>query len=271
MTRVKRSAPAVGSCATGQATPAAGPLESATGDGWELRLGRWQDALAGVTCDAIVTDPPYGARTHENTRSLGNERADGYAMENLGPGYTAWTSADIDEFVQSWSPRCRGWIVTLTSHDLIPAWQAAHEAVGRYCFAPVPCVIRGMSVRLCGDGPSSWTVYAVVARPATQEFARWGTLDGAYVGGNGSHGRGGGTDRGGGRGKPSWLEHALVRDYSRPGDVVVDPMAGFGGALAAAVSLGRTAIGAEMDAAAFLEAKRRLARPLQIDMLAGLV
>jgi 23S rRNA G2445 N2-methylase RlmL len=32
---------------------------------WDLRLGRWQDVLADVTeCDAVITDPPYGERTH---------------------------------------------------------------------------------------------------------------------------------------------------------------------------------------------------------------
>ena len=29
-----------------------------------LRLGRWQDALAGVECDALIVDAPYSARTH---------------------------------------------------------------------------------------------------------------------------------------------------------------------------------------------------------------
>jgi 23S rRNA G2445 N2-methylase RlmL len=31
-----------------------------------LHLGRWQEALAGVDAvDAIITDPPYGAKTHD--------------------------------------------------------------------------------------------------------------------------------------------------------------------------------------------------------------
>ena len=63
--------------------------------------------------------------------------------------------------------------------------------------------------------------------------------------------------------------NALVRDYSRPGDLVCDPFAGWGSTLAAAVANGRRAIGAEMDAAAHAEAVRRLGRPLQIDMFGG--
>jgi len=34
----------------------------ATGPGWDLHLGRWQDELADLECDAIICDPPYGAR-----------------------------------------------------------------------------------------------------------------------------------------------------------------------------------------------------------------
>lgn len=239
-------------------------MRSESGPGWEMRLGRWQDVMTDVTerapVDAIICDPPYGGRTHENSRRLGNGRADGHAIHDLGPAYSAWTPDDVHDFVREWSPFCSGWMVALTSHDLIPAWQDAHDDTGRYCFAPLPCVMRGMSVRLCGDGPSSWTVFLMVARPKTKDFAGWGTLDGAYVG---SPSR----EAGGGRGKPGWLMQALVRDYSRPGDLIADPFAGWGSTLAAAVALGRRAVGAEMDKAAFTEAVRRLRRPQQMDLL----
>lgn len=238
-------------------------VERATGPGWELRYGRWQDALGGNEVDAIICDPPYGARTHAPSVGEGC-RYDGVSVANIGPAghYDGWGAQDVHGFVASWSPRCRGWMVALTSHDLVPHWEEAHREAGRYCFAPVPCVMRGMSVRLAGDGPSSWTVYAIVSRPREVEFSRWGTLDGAYHGPRGS-------ESGGGRGKPDWLMQALVRDYTRPGDLVCDPFAGWGSTLAAAVALGRRAIGSEMDADAFTEAKRRLARPLQVDMFGG--
>lgn len=221
----------------------------------EIRHGRWQDVGGDIVADVVICDPPYGARTHEGSiREQG--RRDGHDATDLVPSYTGWTAADVAEFVTAWSPRCRGWMVAQTSHDLLPAWQDAHEAVGRYCFAPVPCVMRGMSVRLRGDGPSSWAVYAVIARPATKEFSTWGTLDGAYVGPRG-------TESGGGRGKPDWLMQALVRDYTRPGDLVVDPFCGWGSTLAAARALGRRSIGIDVDAEAIAEARRRLGRSVQ--------
>jgi DNA methylase len=228
----------------------------------ELRLGRWQDVSGGILADAVICDPPYGARTH-SPLITSQSRYDGVTPENFGPHghYHAWTEDHVHEFVREWHSFCRGWMVALTSHDLIPAWQTAHDEVGRYCFAPVPCVMRGMSVRLCGDGPSSWTVYAVVARPVTKEFARWGTLDGAYTGPRSS-------ESGGGRGKPEWLMQALVRDYSRPGDLVVDPCCGWGSTLVAARALGRQSIGIDVDPAAIAEARRRLGAPAQAVMFA---
>lgn len=238
--------------------------EVARGQGWELRLGRWQDVFSDVTehtpVDAVICDPPYGQRTHDApTRT---NRSDGSPLdEGLRPDYVAWTSDDVHEFVREWSPFCRGWMVSLTSHDLIPTWQDAYEEAGRYGFAPVPCVMRGMSVRLRGDGPSSWAVYAMVARPRNDEFVNWGTLDGAYVGPRGA-------ESGGGRGKPDWLMNAIVRDYTRPGDRIADPFAGWGSTLAAAVANGRTAIGSEMDLDAYKEATRRLSRMHQVDLFA---
>jgi hypothetical protein len=231
-----------------------------TGDGWELRLGRWQDELADDEVDAIICDPPYGRRTHDSEVER-NDNQHG-VTDGLSPSYEGWVLADVLDFVTAWSERCRGWMVALTSHDLIPAWEMACSQVGRYVFAPIPCVMRGMSVRMLGDGPSSWAVYAVVSRPRSVEFSRWGTLDGAYHGPRGS-------ESGGGRGKPDWLMSALVRDYSRPGDLICDPFAGWGSTLAAAVANGRTAIGSEVDRDAFNEATRRLRRPLQVDMFGG--
>lgn len=231
----------------------------------ELRLGRYQDVLPDVEVDAVICDPPYSDRNHAGHNSYAGaltttggrvRNKDGHQREAIA--YDAWTPEDVAEFVKFWHPRTRGWIVTLTSHDLIPVWEAAHAAAGRYCFAPVPCVITGLGVRMMGDGPSSWTVYAVVARPRTKRFLKWGTLPGAYV-----HAR---QEGGGGRGKPLDLMRAIVNDYSRIGDLVCDPCAGYGSTLVATLQRRRRAIGAECDAAAFEKAWTRLSETVTLDL-----
>ena len=219
--------------------------------GFDLRLGKWETALATTgMVDVVIADPPFSPRTHASRAT----RSDGVDASGLAPSFPPWTQADVDAFVGHWSARTRGWLVCLCDDPMIPWYRAAYARAGRVDFAPVPCVIQGMSVRTRGDGPSSWAVYAMVSRPSGSEFAAWGTLPGAYVGP-----REVGAENG--RGKPSWLMRALVRDYSRPGDLVCDPLAGYGSTLLAALDEGRRSLGAEIDHGAYDEAYRRAAGP----------
>ena len=221
----------------------------------ELRLGRWQDVLPDVECDALITDPPYSARTHE-----GHNGTVGRGGKRRVIDYALWGAEDVAAFVASWAPRTRGWFVAFTSHDLAPVYASELERLGRYVFAPLPWVAHGSRVRLSGDGPSSWTCWIVVARPRNAEFMRWGTLPGAYLYGAHNHAtlaHGAQQERVIG-GKPLDLMRAIVRDYSRPGDLVCDPCAGGGTTLLAACLEGRRSIGAEMDQETHAKATARL-------------
>lgn len=219
----------------------------------DLRLGRWQDVLADVTCDALICDPPYSARVHTGANELarGSDRVD-EEWDRRALNYNAWTPDDVRAFVASWAPRTRGWFVAFTSHDLCPVYAEALEAAGRYVFAPLPWFSPGSRVRLSGDGPSSWTCWIMVARPRHAPYAKWGTLPGGYqtppeacevVGG-----------------KPLGLMQAIVRDYSRPGDLVCDPFIGSGTTAVAALSEGRRFVGSEQKPEHYEIARRRLDR-----------
>ena len=196
----------------------------------QLYAGRWQDALAQIDrVDAVICDPPYGTTACQ--------------WDSVIPFAPMWAS---------WVPRCRGWFVAFTSSDLAPAYVEALEGAGRYVFAPLPFFSPGSRVRLSGDGPSSWTCWIVVARPRTVEFTRWGTLPGGYVFPP--------EDCEVVGGKPLGLMRAIVRDYSRPGDLVCDPFVGSGTTLLAAVMEGRRAVGAEEKPEHYEIARKRLAR-----------
>ncbi len=211
----------------------------------QLRLGRWQDVLRDIEPDALIVDSPYSKATHQGHDS--GKRYDGSGL--LGADgkevtkaidYPPWDDADVSEFVAHWSPRTRGWFVTITDHVLAQSWANHLAAAGRYVFAPLPLVEVGGRVRLTGDGPSSWTCWIVAARPRSPEFARWGTLRGAYI----EHGRHQKAVMGG---KPLATMRALVRDYSRTGDLIADPCAGGGTTLLAAALEGRNAVGSEVS------------------------
>jgi len=231
----------------------------------ELRLGRWESVLGDVEPDALIADPPYGARTHAGQRH-GRKDArycdttDHPMLSARGIEYAPWSADDVDAFVDHWAPRTRGWFCAFTSHDLVPAYIAALELNGRYTFAPIACVQHAMNVRLAGDGPSNWTTWLVVARPRT--LRHWGTLPGAYVGASCDEGENSldRSKRAVPGGKPLWLMRAIVRDYSRPGDLICDPCAGGATSLIAAAMEGRRAIGAEMDATTYAKAMKRIAK-----------
>ena len=218
----------------------------------DLRLGRWQDALAGVECDALIADPPYGAKTHAgHTATSRGHRGQGHDNSDRREiDYAHMTTESVAEFVASWAPRTRQWMVCMTSHDLISAFQDAYADAGWYAFAPVPWVNPGGTVRLSGDGPASWTCYLMVARPRTKAAMNWRALPGAYVMPQDRGARIGG--------KPLSLMRAVIRDYSNEGDLVCDPCAGYGTTLIAAAQMQRRAIGSEMDADAYAEACARI-------------
>jgi len=196
--------------------------------------------------DAVIVDAPYSERTH-----AGHDAAAASKNEERGFGgfreiaFRAWDAGDVDAFVDVWSPVCAGWFVTITDHVLAPAWAAALERHGRYVFSPLACVEPGSRIRVVGDGPSQWSCFAIVARPRTPEFVRWGTLPGAYVVPRGAERARASSPVVGG--KSSWLMDRIVCDYSRPGNLVCDPCCGGGTTLRSAITNGRRAVGGDVS------------------------
>lgn len=212
----------------------------------DFRLGRYQDVLQDVTCDTIICDPPYGKRTHEGQRT--DDTNDDSNRRELS--YKHWDLAEIYDFTDFWHGRCSGWFCIMTSHDLASSWESAMQNVNLYVFAPIPCVMPGMTCRLAGDGPSSWTVWLIVGRPKHLPYSKWGTLPGAYESTPDRNGHIGG--------KPLRLMNSIIRDYSKPNDLICDPCAGGATTLIAAASQGRRAIGSEMDVETYRKAKQRI-------------
>ena len=217
----------------------------------------WQDAAWPEVVDCIITDPPYSARTHTGNnggrRVTGRKTGAGNVTENCREiDYASLPPEQAHAWGREWARRARSWVAVLTDHTLLPAWSSGFEAGGMYAFAPVPCVIQGMTCRLTGDGPSSWAVYLMVAR--SKVASKWGTLPGAYVV---PHEGGGRSDNRIG-GKPLSLMRQIVRDYSRPGMVVADPCCGYGTTLIAAAEQGRTVWGCDTDAESVKRTRERL-------------
>lgn len=209
----------------------------------------------------IITDPPYSERTHQGHDDVASgKRRDG--AERLALGYSALTRDGAERLAEQFAAVCDGWIVWMTDHTLAPVIAKRLEDLKRYVFAPVPYHHPGRSVRLAGDGPSSWTDWLIVSRTAAQH--RWGTLRGGYVAGPGWDDK----ERMGG--KPTRLMELVVSDYSRPGETVCDPFMGAGTTGVACHRTGRDFIGIEIDEPSFDTACRRIEQAQrQADLFIG--
>jgi len=225
---------------------------------WTLHRGDCRDYLRSLpeaSVSAVVTDPPYSERTHKGNNAIcaGGIRHIQDGADRAELQYYHWTPEVASGVIRELCRVSAGWVVVMTDHMLVRPIQAAMEDAGRYAFAPLPYVAEGSRCRLGGDGPSCWAIWLVVCRPATKDFSTWGTLPGAYI-------RQPGWDRpvypGG---KPVQLLRELLRDYTRPGDTVLDPYAGAGTTGVACVEMGRNVVGCEIDEAAHALAERRIA------------
>lgn len=237
----------------------------------DLRLGRWQDTMADVECDTLITDPPYSARTH----GLRDSTEGPYALLRRTLEYEHVDPAYCSAFVEAWAPRVRRWWVIFGDFTTTRYWLDALDSAGLLTFVPVIWAKVGAAPRFSGDGPASQVEYLTVARTKGLWATKppWGSLPGWYTGTGGGRN----ATRDDGRPvvegadaplgqKPLHLMRALVRDYSRPGWTIADPHAGSGTTLVAARAEGRHCIGSEMDPNTFAIAQKRLAQPYARDL-----
>lgn len=214
---------------------------------WELHLGPWAlvDAPLPGPC-VVISDPPYDERTHKGRRT---------GSSNEGIAYNALTPQAariaVDAFVERWAPE---WIVLFGSHVTWQWFAEALDQAGQYVFAPVPWVKPDGIPRMQGDGPACNTEWLCIARPRTR-VTRPGSRPGFYVEPVGTKSPSG-TIVGGQ--KPLAFMRKLVLDYSAPGQLVIDPFAGSGTTLLAALLEGRRAWGAEIDPSTHARAVHRI-------------
>jgi DNA modification methylase len=213
----------------------------------DLRLGDWREVLADVErCDAVITDPPYSARVHSGQRT-------GAEASKSKINYAAITEDDCAEFVGRWSKRTLHWSVVFSDHVGSWWWERAFNAAGWYVFAPVAWIRKNATPRVAGDGPTSAIDYITVSRPRKRlapgrSGSRPGFYEAIILSTTVEH-TGGKTLDG---------MRAIVRDYTRPGDLVVDPFCGSGTTALACAIEGRRCITSELDPNTFEIARRRL-------------
>ncbi len=222
---------------------------------WSLSEG---DCLAGLSslpdgsADVVITDPPYEAEAHTSQRLVA--RAGGrLEIEPL-------TFPPITEELRAESARqmarlARRWILVFCQVEAAMKWRAALEGGGAVYKRTCLWIKPDGKPQYSGDRPGIG-YESIVACHAPGRSA-WN--------GGGSHGvfivnKGGDVRTGHQTQKPLALMETLVRLFSNPGELIVDPFAGSGTTGVAAIRLGRRFLGWEMNADYVAMAQKRLAR-----------
>ena len=195
--------------------------------------------------DAVVTDPPYGiGATHANHLSKITLRDGTPAGQALG--FDGISGQELVRLTSAWCEMARRWVVFTCE------WKDAHrlEEAGLLVRLGIWRKPDG-APQFTGDRPGmGWEAVAICHRKGRK---RWN--------GGGRHavwtfpkgiGDGHPTQ------KPVPFAAALVRDFTDPGETILDPFMGSGTTLVACAKLGRKGIGIELDSEYFDVACRRV-------------
>ena len=203
-----------------------------------LYHGDCREVLAGMadqSVDAVITDPPYTERTHKGAKS---NKGKGHGVQAID--FASITDEDLDVVMCGMGRVTRRWVVAsldyrhAVKYDIEPPVGLRTMRVGVWVKTnPMPSI--------SADRPAQgWEAICYLHRDDVKPAWNGGGKHGNYILG---------TEQGQGHptAKPLVMVQDFVRRFTDHGDTILDPFAGSGTTLRAAVNEGRKAIGVEMD------------------------
>ncbi len=228
--------------------------------------------LRSRSVDHAITDPPYTPHTHNKHRIGQTGRTDlqgGHVrpaelsrrkelgFDPMDNDLRARVAAELARVV-------RRWVLVFTDDLGLQDWINSLELAGLQFVRSLVWIKIGCAPQFTGDRPANGYELVVVAHQTKPDGSpmrkRWnaGGKRGVYP-----HpivlDRGGHKEREHTTQKPDALLEELVRDFTDPGDVIVDPFLGSGTTLVAARRFNRCGIGWEMQEQYLEVARRRIA------------
>jgi len=232
--------------------------------------------LRSSSVDHAITDPPYTPHTHDQQRIRWTARGDvpggitrpaelsrskDLGFEPIDNELRARVAAELARVV-------RRWVLVFTDDSGMQPWIDALEGADLQFVRSLVWIKIGCAPQFTGDRPANGYELIVVAHQTKPDGKpmkkRWnaGGKRGVYV-----HpivlNRGGHDDRVHTTQKPEALLEEFVRDFTDPGEVILDPFLGSGTTLVAAKRFNRGGIGWEMQEHYAEVARRRIADVIQ--------
>lgn len=203
--------------------------------------------------DHCFGDPPYEERMHKAKGGTRKLRTDG------GKALRGLDFSSIEGLREPLIPMvkkiCDGWFLMFCTPEGIAPWRDAIEAGGmrykRACFWEKP----DSAPQFNGQGPA-YGVEPFVTAWCAKGVSRWngGGKRNLWTANTNNPDREGSEPTE----KPINLMMQLIKDFTKPGDVILDPFMGTGTTIIAALACGRKAIGIEKDARRFKLALARI-------------
>jgi len=226
----------------------------------EVRLGDCLDPVTGLaslpdkSVDHVICDPPYEAEAHTLQRRCkrsgmgldGGAYKDGAAETRLEVlSFPPITSDQREAVAVQLARTARRWVVAFCQVEAAMTWREALEDAGLvYRRTGIWVKPDGMP-QYSGDRPGMGYESIVIAHAPGRSRWNAGGRHGVWtenkIGPDDRNRTGHETQ------KPLALMEALVRDFTDPGDLVLDPFAGSGTTGVACKRLGRRFIGWEKD------------------------
>lgn len=231
---------------------------------FELRLGDCLDPTAGLasladqSVDVVITDPPYSRdlylRFRTNKGAAGNEgRETGRhrALANMAIGA-------VDDVWEECGPHllrvARRWIVIFHDVESGHLWR---QAMGDSYIRGGAWVKVDAVPQISGDRPGTGFEAATIAHPPGRKHWNGGGRSAVWTYPSASTAeKGDCPDHP--CPKPVALMEHIVRDFSDPGELILDPFTGSGTTGVAALRLGRRFLGWERDPNFHARALKRL-------------
>jgi site-specific DNA-methyltransferase (adenine-specific) len=211
----------------------------------------------------VLTDPPYAEQTHAGARREARRDEGRWLQGGNQPqkliDFQSFSLAEQRQCFERIATIAQRWVVSFMDWHHIYHFEQEPPPGLRFVRFGVWIKPNG-APQFTGDRPGSgWEGIAFLHR--AEQRMRWngGGHHGVYTYPivHSQHKLGDNPTA-----KPIPLVAELIRQFSDPGDLIVDPFMGSGTTLAAAKLLGRRAIGIERDEAQCTDLVRWLARPL---------
>jgi hypothetical protein len=215
--------------------------------------------LADKSVDHVICDPPYSEHVHGKQRRGGKMPGEeGSFFRAAELGFAALTLEEMDAAASQFSRLARRWVLVFCNAEFSTEWMRALTRHGLRHVRIGAWVKGNATPQFTGDRPGAGFETVEIAHAAGGR-TRW---NGGGRPGVWEHmiivGRGGDEERVHTTQKPEGLMEALVRDFTDPGELILDPFAGSGTTGVACKRLGRRFIGFERDAKYHAIAERRI-------------